>query len=145
MKGKEVDYQSVRKGKNPKYQGWDLCLVVMPYSKHASIMVNTWGTTHKHQDDHWLMFIIQNTCTGTNLGAMFLMTTKTIAKAISSLTKKYRPNNWDLMQFGFVIAVSQVDSMLVHNFVWFVTTTKQMHDKDVFTKELLSVLIIGGI
>ncbi len=40
----------VGKGNKSKYSGCDLGLEAMGDSKYMSIIANTWGTTHKHDE-----------------------------------------------------------------------------------------------
>ncbi len=121
MQGKEVCYQTVRKVKNPKYQGCDIWLAAMADSKHTTFMVNTWGITHKHDKRrqrvkgslgnvnyseymYWYHFEC-HAVNGNNYNF----------QGHQSFEETFTPYCWELRQFGLMIVVCQVNSILAHN------------------------------
>ncbi len=108
----------------------------MADSKHTSIMVNAWTTTHKYVES-------KRRVGGSLVTIDYAQYLHWYYRCLS-FEEAFTPDSSDLRQLGFVIAISQVNLMLAYNFFWCTSTSQPTLDKATFTRELAIALFYGA-
>jgi hypothetical protein len=150
MQGKQVGYQAVRQATNEKYPNTNLWLAAMADSKHTSIMANTWSTTlpkatrkrrvggdlieiNYSEYMHYYYF-----------GRHSVDDNNNNRQGRLSFEETFTPHRWDLRQFGFIVALTQVNSMLAYNFFICLRQHKEIVSKGEFTRSIAEALIYNN-
>ncbi len=147
MQQKPVGYQAVRRATSIKYPNTNLWLAAMADSKHTSIMANTWSTTLQAAKRkrrvggelieidystymHWYYF-----------GCHAVDDNNNNRQGHLSFEEAFTPHSLDLCQLGFIVALSQVNSLLAYNFFNRSKLTKPLFSKGEFTRKIAEELI----
>ena len=149
MQGREVGTQCVRKGTHHDWPDCQVWIGMMADSKHVSIMANTWSTTCPAGTPrkrcvsgslvevtygeymHWYYY-----------GRHAVDDNNNNRQGHLPFEEAYCARRWDLRQFGFIIALAQVNSMLAFNY--FVRReTKDFVRKAAFLRMLARDLIFN--
>ncbi len=147
MQGKDICYQAVRQASNPNYPSTNLWLASMTDSKHTLIMANTWSTT--------LPKAKRKRRVGPNLvkidyskymyyyyfGCHAVDDNNNNRQGRLSLEETFAPDRWDLRHLGWVIALTQVNSMLAYNIFNRKPNNSSFFTKAQFTQDLSESLI----
>ena len=148
MHDKDVGYHIVRCGQSKKFEGIDVWIGAMADSKHTSIMANTWSTTLQHgpmkkrrvghdlieiaygEYQHWYYF-----------GRHAVDDHNNNRQGSLSLEEAFCPDQWDLRLFGFIIALTQVNSLLAYNYFNRRAKGEECVNKATFTRQLAKELM----
>lgn len=149
MHGKDVGYQVVRKAENEKYPTTNLWIAAMADSKHTSIMANTWSTTipkdkRKRRVGGELITIdYSEYMYWYYFGRHAVDDNNNNRQGRLSFEEVFTPDRWEGRHLGFIVALTQVNSLLAYNFFNRSLNKSPFVSKSEFTRSIARDLIFN--
>jgi len=124
MQGKHVGVVRVRRGTYQSGSGEEeIYLVAMADSKHTSLMLSNWGTTERvgrkkvrRVGGQLVSFLFTKFSHYYYLGRHGVDDNNRERQGVLSFEEAYRPLNWNLRQFGFVIGASLANAHIAYEY-----------------------------
>jgi len=124
MQGKDVGVVRVRKGTYPSGEGEEVVyLVAQADSKHTSLMLSNWGTTERvgkkkvrRVGGQLVSFMFTKFSHFYYFGRHGVDDNNRERQGVLSFEEAYRPKEWNLRQFGFVIGASLANAHMAYEY-----------------------------